>query len=250
MNDHQIAALLQQGVQDLHRIATEVIIRDSWTSVLTAVGTLLAVAVALFLEPLRNYWQRPQLSIVFRNESPFCRTTSITTNFRTVTAAESYWIRLRILNKGRSVARKCKVKLVAIAHKDLKTIRQDVDPVVLHWVGSDEVRQAIEESQTIIHYSRREVLDINSEEYEYADLFCCEKGERDTLDIQAIDVAARGINFSPARDNYYVLLTAYAENAKPVTRIFKVACGKDFTETKLFGTSRREQHAFRRLITR
>ena len=93
--------------------------------VVTALSTLGAVLVALFavfwptIQKRRN---RPILAFEFDNTEPFCRRTVglMDLSTRQMQKLNSYHVRLRIRNIGKSIARKCEGKLIAIAHKDLE----------------------------------------------------------------------------------------------------------------------------------
>ena len=101
---------------------------------LTAIGTILAVVVALLISAAglaSRYWFRAQLAIEFKNEEPFARKAIRVENGTSMGTA--YYTRLRIKNKGRgSVARKCEgriEKLEILSAKDKWDEAKDFDPV-------------------------------------------------------------------------------------------------------------------------
>src|SRR3990170_8414429 len=103
-------------------------LEPQWVS---AIGTVLAVIVAIVLSVsslIAKWWNKPRFKVEFTNEKPYCRTT----NFPQY---QAYWIRLKVLNVGRSVAKDCKGKLVKIIDAETKEERKDFDPIVLYWVG-------------------------------------------------------------------------------------------------------------------
>lgn len=198
-------------------------LKESPFEILTAIGTLGAVFVALFaiFWPNMLRWRnRPILKFEFDNKEPFCRKIPNILNPTTgeIIQLNSYYVRLRIKNIGKSIARNCKGKLIAIAHKDLGTLRQDFDPVSLRWVGN---------------YSTSGILDINSREYEYLDIFSANE-KSDRFHIAAIDYGIpRGITMDPQRDDYFILISVYAENAESIERVYKVINNSGYDEVKL-----------------
>lgn len=215
----------------------------------TAFGTLTAVAVALFAvfwPSILKRRNRPKLSFELDNTEPFCRHTFglMDIGTRTTQRLNSYHIRLRVKNKGKSIARRCEGKLIAIAHKDLKTLRQDFDPVVLHWVGSDAVVRNLGVGSRSIQFTKTPSIDINAKEYEYLD-FLSTHEKTDRFEIQAIDYdIPRGITLDPQKDDYYFLVTIYSENTDPVSEIYKTTIGKssydDITMTVANDTEKKE----------
>lgn len=239
----QLNLLLKSGIK----------IQDSSVEKATAFGTLAAVAVALFAvfyPSIAKWWNKPKLSFEFDNKEPFCRHTSglIDMGTRTRQQLNSYHIRFRIKNNGKSMARKCEGKLIAIAHKDLKTFRQDFDPVVLHWVGSDAVVRNLGTNGSM-QFSKTPNIDINAKEYEYLD-FLSTNENIDRFEIQAIDYdIPRGIVLDPQKDNYYFLITVYAENADPVSEIYKTEVGvKSFDDIKISIAGREEKRKFYKIL--
>lgn len=213
-------------------------IQDSPFQILTTLGTLGAVFVALFATFWPNIvacWKRPKLVFKFGNDEPFCRRVPNILDPKTgkVSRLNSYYVRLRVKNTGLSIARNCEGKLVVIAHKDLKTLLQDFDPVVLRWVGN---------------YNSSGLLDINSQEYEYLDVFSTNE-KSDRLHIAAIDYSIpRGITMDPQRDDYFVLITIHSENADLVSKICKITSGSIYDDVKLTIANRSEQEKFYKLL--
>lgn len=213
----QVASISSQ----LEKISNHgLIIQDTPFEKISAIGTLLAVSVALFAvfwPSILRRLNKPKLIFEFDNKEPYCRRIPNILDPRTgkITQLKSYYVRLRIKNKGRSIARNCKGKLIAIAHKDLGTLRQDFDPVILRWVGN---------------YNSSGVLDINSREYEYLDVFSTNE-KSDRFHIAAIDYSIpRGITMNPQRDDYFILVSVYAENAEPIDKVYKITNGARYDD--------------------
>lgn len=178
---------------------------------LIAVGTIGAVLVALFGEAIRRWHKRPRLEIEFENSPPCCATVQKELIFDEegkftgkVRDRKSYHIRVRVRNIGRSVAKSCKGEFVEIMHKDKKSSREDFYPVMLSWP----------ESPT--GYS-----DINPKESEYLALLTTYE-DNDIYQVEAFNKSPRWINLQPKRDDYYLRVVIYSENAKPVFKTFYV----------------------------
>jgi hypothetical protein len=179
------------------------------TDWLTAIGTLGAVILAisvLFINAIRRYYRRPVFRISFGNEEPFCRhslmlATEIHEEKQVTKFVHSYWIRLRVENSGRSLARGCEGKLVRIANAANTKARTDFDPVILHWVGSTH-----------------NPIDINSTEYEYLDLVYTRDDDPHSFYIAGEERSPRGINLSPPRQDYILSLVIYGENVSPLAK--------------------------------
>lgn len=231
----QIATISSQ-LRELSQKALK--IQDSPIETVTAIGTLGAVLVALFATfwpNITRWWNRPKLMFEFDNNEPFCRKISNILDPKTgkISRLNSYYVRLRVKNTGHSIARDCKGKLVVIVHKDLGSLRQDFDPVVLRWVGN---------------YNSSGVLDINSQEYEYLDVFSANENS-DRFHIAAIDYSIpRGITMDPQRDDYFVLVTLHSENADPISRIYKIISGSNYDDVKLTIASKNEKQKLYKLL--
>lgn len=207
--------------------------------IITSISTSAAVIVALlaiFWPTISQYKNRPVLAIEFENSEPFCRKTYAIKNIATgqILSGNSYHLRLRIKNKGNSVARKCKSKLVAISDKDLKSLRKDFDPVNLHWVGSDYMTiNADRDGKRNVIFQKNLLLDINAKDYEYVDLISISENSKN-YQIQAIDYdIPRGIVLDPQIDDYYLLITVYSENSNPIHKVLKVIKSTNYDEIKL-----------------
>lgn len=205
---------------------------------LTAIGTVGAAVVALFvafLPDIKGRRNSPRLRFEFENKVPFCRATGGMVDPRTgnITPRNDYFVRLQVKNFGRSVAKSCKGKLVAISHKDLGTLREDIDPVTLSWVGN--VTQAV-------------AIDINSKEYEYLDLISTHE-QGGTMHIGITDrELPRGITINPDRDDYYLLVTVYSENAEPLSEVFKFTNHEEYNKVSLRCATSEEKVRFFNLL--
>jgi hypothetical protein len=166
---------------------------ESLSSWITAIGTLLAVIAAVILSvapQIATYLTRPIFKVDFKNEEPYCRTTM-----------EGYWIRLRVVNSGKSVAKNCEGKMVRIIDASTKQERKDFDPIVLRWVGSTIDKP----------------IDINRNEDEYLDIIQTNALFEKQFLIRAAGVEKdpMGINLHPPRRDYFLHVELYGANVEP-----------------------------------
>lgn len=180
------------------------------TDWLMAIGTVATAIVALFvafLPTLRSWWNEPRFKIEFKNEEPFCRCANLFLE-PSVRNVPAYWIRLRVWNVGRSVARGCEGKLVRITDAETKEDLKDFDPVVLHWVGSTT------------HGS----IDINKKEYEYLDVVYLRSDDlphdRKVNIYAGGEMLPRGINLTPPLRDYIFHIVIYSENVDPLEKSY------------------------------
>lgn len=176
----------------------------SITDWLTAIGTVGAVIVVLllvFLNTLLKEYQRPALTIEFENKEPFCRHTVRENEVERYTA---YFLRLRVKNTGRSMARDCEGKLVKILDVQPPYERTDFDPSNLHWAGHG-TNNAIS-----IHKKAYEYLDIIYVRERMPDIFLCTN-----------QVEPRGFPLAFPRQDYILNIVLFGKNTEPIEKFFK-----------------------------
>jgi len=167
----------------------------------SAIGTIAASVVAIiiaFLPSIRRWYNRPEFSIEFENKEPFCRCTNL------VSGEKAYWIRLRVKNVGRSIARGCEGKLVRVTDANMKKGRKDFDPVALRWASTQ----------------RYEPIAINKTEYEYLDLVMRKTNDKRVVHIVADATLLRGINLDPPLTDYIFHIIIYGENVEPLEKSY------------------------------
>jgi hypothetical protein len=162
----------------------------SW---IVAIGSLLAVITAIVLAvapQISRYWNRPIFKVDFKNEEPYCRNTM-----------EGYWIRLRVVNAGKSVAKSCEGKMVRIIDASTKQERKDFDPIVLRWVGSTTDMP----------------IDINKNEDEYLDIIQTNAlfEKQFLIRVAGAEKNITGINLHPPRGDYFIHIELYGANVEP-----------------------------------
>jgi hypothetical protein len=91
---------------------------------LSAIGTLSLAVITSYISIIRPWWIKPKFDVEFNKED--CRKADMPQN--------SYWLRVKVTNTGRSVAKRCFGKIVKFI--DNSGERKDLDPVMLHWIGT------------------------------------------------------------------------------------------------------------------
>jgi hypothetical protein len=188
---------------------------------MTAIGTLGAVILALltiFIGAIRRHLNKPILEVTFENQEPYCRETQVTVALPVGHAKDrGYWLRLRVRNRGRSIARHCQGKLVSIT-EPVGDSRTDFDPIVLQWVTSNNP------------------IDIGKEEFEYLDVLHSVKTRPDVFFIGANTsrpAEETGINLTPPRQDYLLRIVIYGENADPLHKTFYLKNDQMFNKIRM-----------------
>jgi len=181
----------------------------SWV---VAIGTLLTVITAIVLSvapQIARHLKRPIFKVEFKNEEPYCRTTM-----------EGYWIRLKVINAGKSVAKNCEGKMVRIVDAATKQERNDFDPIVLRWVGATIDKP----------------IDINSNEDEYLDVIQTNALFEKQFLIRAAGAEKDifGINLHPPRRDYIIHLELYGDNVEPKFVEIELKDAKEDSKIKVY----------------
>ncbi len=101
--------------------ATSQNLSPQWFS---AGGTIFLALITVFIAIVMPRWRKPKFKVEF--DKKFCRTAEVPEN--------SYWLRLKVTNTGKSMAKRSFGKIVKF--KDDSGDRTDLDPVMLHWIGT------------------------------------------------------------------------------------------------------------------
>ena len=172
-----------------------------WIAALGSVGVALSI---LWLEILRPRLRAPRFDITFDNAEPFCQN-----RFTTYDGQFHLWVRLRVKNKGKSVARNCEGKLTQILDCERRPLMGH-DPAVLHWAvvlrgGSWDYRP----------------IDINRGEEQYLDVLHVSGADPDTA-LLALSPAPMTTVQTLSRGTYYLGITIYGDNVAPLSRLYRV----------------------------
>ena len=185
----------------------------NWPFVMAGIGTLALAVVAFYIEIIRPWWNRPKFSLKFDNKEPYCReaTVKLENMEPPYNVTLAYYIRIRVANIGKSVAKRCVAKLAEVADDSGKT-SSGYDPWALHWVGTDW------------HEVPFSAIDLNQNEYEYFDVLYTIENEPE-LAIICKDESLRGINRWFTKGEYILQITVYGDNCKPVTQKYRLIWG-------------------------
>lgn len=174
----------------------------SLTDWLTAIGTIGTVIVALLLasfNSLLKWYRKPILTIEFENKEPYCRHVPQTNG------STAYFLRLRVKNTGKSMARDCEGKLVKILDVDPRYERSDFDPANLHWAG----------------HGTNNAISIHKAAYEYLDIVHV-RSDSSKIFLKTNEVEPRGFPLAFPRQDYILDVVLFGKNTKPVEKFFKI----------------------------
>jgi len=192
-----------------------------WQAI-SAVGTFVAVGVALFIAIFGQWATRkifgPRVRIEFESRAPFLVRTD-----RTLVPVErgsdeltnlgvSFWVRVRIHNAGKSTAERCKVKLLNVQYDGGKKELERFDPVILRWVspplGTEQFKP----------------LDILRDEKELCNLLSLLQAKQQIAEIECDSEPRGAITAFDLRKhtNYWLDIVAFGENFKPVYKTLEV----------------------------
>ena len=189
---------------------------------LAGIGTLALASVGFYIEIIKPSWNRPKLSLKFDNKEPYCREATVKLEQiqppNNITLA--YYIRIRVANIGKSVAKRCVAKLAEVGDDSGKTL-SDYDPWPLHWVSTDW------------HEVPFNAIDLNQNEYQYFDVSHTIQ-DKPGLAIICKDNSPRGINPWFTKGEYILQITLYGDNCKPVTQKYRLIwAASDHKDIKL-----------------
>lgn len=193
---------------------------------LVASGTISMVLIIVYIEIIKPWLRKPRIVIEFDNKAPFCRTAYNGKKMR-------YYIRLRIQNAGRSVAKKLRGKLVEVTKEDGK-VDTDFDPLFLHWTTIEKTRRL--EFDPWANFLNP--LDLNPTEFDYLDVF--DLGEGEEPKERPIKIThtpyQRGCrkDFGMSQITNIFKITIHGENVDPVSGKYRLAWdGKKYDEIRM-----------------
>jgi hypothetical protein len=104
-------------------------------AIASVVASAVVAVAAIYRDIFRSWFFRPKLEIVFSLKRPISRLTTVEWPLGTNEPSQwrgAFWPRLRFVNRGRSVARRCEAILVEIRRSD-GSLDERYDPVTLRW---------------------------------------------------------------------------------------------------------------------
>jgi hypothetical protein len=177
---------------------------SSWVA---ATVTFLAVMVALFGQRMWECWRRPRLEITFDHAEPFCREAPLQGG------KQSYWVRVKVQNRGADPARSCVGKLSKAYTAG--RFRADRDPVQLRWCG--------------VPYDRGfEPVHLASTQYEFLNVFKIVQGVPHLWIVTHPDLAPGFGTFLEESSEHLVEVSVFADNAEPKSETLTVTYSGDF----------------------
>ena len=179
---------------------------DNWAFIIAGIGTFALAVMTFYIEIIGPFWNRACFSIEFENKEPFCRVTRVTD-----TKIHAYYIRLRVYNSGRSVAKNCLGKITKVTDVDGKEL-VDYDPVQLGWVG------------TKLDTIPLSTIDLNAKDFEYLNLVYVRSDNAGVAYI-AKDELPRGTTVCFFSRSYIIQVTIYGQNVKPISKEYLLTVG-------------------------
>jgi hypothetical protein len=193
-----------------------------WPNIVVATAGVVSLLWAVGIGIVIPWWRKPRFSIEFYQTIPYCRTTNAKAivphrgQFVYSTDGEykrTYWVRLKVGNSGRSVAKKCLAKLVEILDENGKA-RVDFDPTQLQWSGASWEKAPLP------------TVDLNVKDFEYLAILLTQEDDNNIHiagdQLQFVEGEKRGIISSLTKGKYILRISIYGENVNPETRFMSL----------------------------
>lgn len=184
-----------------------------WVAI-SAIGTFIIVVINLVILFVVPWCKRPKFSLTYKMSFPFCRYTMATANKEMWQKA--YWIRLKVKNSGKSVAKRCIAKLTRVMDENGNE-DESFDAIQLHWVSTGWER--LSSSGLLLPF-----IDLSRDEAEYLDVLVTQLNDNQIWiggenGILPSDVAERRQILDRLQPGKYILVvTVYGDNVRPVTK--------------------------------
>jgi len=177
---------------------------SSWV---VAIVTFLAVMVALFGQRMWEHLRQPRLDITFDRAEPFCRKAPLTDG------RQSYWVRVKVQNRGKDPARACVGKLSEAYTAG--RFRANRDPVQLRWCGVPNDR-----GFAPVHLA--------STQYEFLNVFEVVQGDPRLWIVTHPALLPGFGTFLEENYEHLVEVSVFADNAEPKSETLTVTYSGDF----------------------
>jgi len=142
------------------------------------------------------------------------------------------FFRVRVHNTGQNVARRCEVKIV-VYNENQKLVW---NPALVHWARRFPPAALEKTTVEYLVYDMSPV-DINKDDWEYLDTFYCER--RPDRDHCFLNSDRTRSGWPGLRDEikdqgtYWAKATVYCENAKPISKWFKLSWTGKLEDTQM-----------------
>ncbi len=184
-----------------------------------ALGSILASFVAFFIAFLPSIQERlnaPKLKLVFENGEPYCR---IVHEKHADGASNSdinaYYMRIKVINTGKTTARDCKGKIVEIKKMNGEEL-QPFDPTTLRW-----------------SWQQTGTIQLTRGEYDYLNVIKVYENKTNNLHILNDANIPKGVIIHPAMDDYTITISISGENFPPVMKSYKITKNDSFNKVQL-----------------
>ncbi|MBE9501681.1 MAG: hypothetical protein IMY87_04550 [Chloroflexi bacterium] len=181
-------------------------------AVASIIIALAAVLSVIYRDIIRDWFRKPELEIESKLEEPVSRETMVewppgpSVDPRHRQYKKAFWPRLRITNKGRSMARRCEAILAEVRNRD-GSLNKRYDPLTLRWAVAP-----IERGLQPLDIARNRTVDLN--------IFTTFENETDAR--FATHAAAIGVPLFLEPGDYWLCIVIYGDNFKPVKRGYAV----------------------------
>jgi len=176
-----------------------------------------AMVIISFIVFIRPTFKRPKFSIDYDGGLPFCRQTTSTDFNNSDLWVDTYWVRLRVRNTGKSIAKHCLGKIIKIMDANGQE-NNNFDIMHLHWVG------------TGWHEAPFQTLDLNRGESAYLDILAAQSNNRDIYPTGdqfpwAIEYERRQILDRLPPGKYILSISVYGDDVNPETKYVSLIWG-------------------------
>jgi hypothetical protein len=175
-------------------------------------SAVVAVAV-IYRDVFRSWYSKPKFDVKFSSEEPVSRVTNVEWPPGLGQEKRAFWPRLRIVNTGRSVARRCEAILAEVRSPD-GSFNKVYDPLALRWAIAP-----ISGGLEPLDIARGRQVDLNT--------IILIEGERVAYFATHKDPTGFPLYFEPG--DYWIRITIYGDNFEPVSRGYAIHWdGKDY----------------------
>lgn len=210
-----------------------------------ALGTISMALAIVYIEIIKPWLQKPKTKVEFKDELLFYL--DVVSN-----GHNHYHIRLKVINEGKSTAKRVRGKLIDIKDKKGNILKR-FDPVFLHWSSMEilEKRAVInlkEKPRLCTYYEQPnylDPLDLSPKEYDYLEIIYTgeelsseKEGKKEGLVMICTSQTPRGTakNFwmNQTQNTYFLTIVISGENIDPVTEKYKLIWnGEKYNKIKM-----------------
>lgn len=196
---------------------------DSLTlSIIAVVVSVIALLVSVYKEIILPLWIKPNIKIIYENDEECIHDAMGWDEGQERYVVDSKWLRLKIVNAGRTTAKGCYVKLTAIRN-DKGELIKPFDPCPLIWTifNKDNWKN---------DYWK---IDLAKKEHHFIDLAYQHKGN-DFVIMRALSLPTALVDkikkSPPGKFKFDV--TTYGDNVEPVSEQVSISITKNYAELK------------------